>query len=201
MVHVSELSELVTKVDDSSLKCGGTKLITIDGPAGSGKTTLAISLSKLFNDCPIIHMDEIYEGWQSALTTKTSQDLVNWIINPLLEQSVIVFNKYDWALGKRLGQVVINYPKVLIIEGVGSSVIEVSKYACLKLWIEVPPEIGINRVLDRDGQDIQAQMESWQTQEKNYFIENKTKENSDIWIDGDPVVGIDTSSQFVRTNR
>jgi uridine kinase len=146
-------------------------------------------------------MDEIYEGWQSALTTKTSQDLVNWIINPLLEQSVIVFNKYDWALGKRLGQVVINYPKVLIIEGVGSSVIEVSKYACLKLWIEVSPEIGINRVLDRDGQDIQAQMESWQTQEKNYFIENKTKENSDIWIDGDPVVGIDTSSQFVRTNR
>jgi len=201
MVHVSELSEIVTKVDDSSLKCGGTKLITIDGPAGSGKTTLAISLSKLFNDCPIIHMDEIYEGWQSALTTKTSKDLVNWIINPLLEQSVIVFNKYDWALGKRLGQVVINYPKVLIIEGVGSSVIEVSKYACLKLWIEVSPEIGINRVLDRDGQDIQAQMESWQTQEKNYFIENKTKENSDIWIDGDPVVGIDTSSQFVRTNR
>jgi len=146
-------------------------------------------------------MDEIYEGWQSALTTKTSQDLVNWIINPLLEQSVIVFNSYDWALGKRLGQVVINYPKVLIIEGVGSSVIEVSKYACLKLWIEVSPEIGINRVLDRDGQDIQAQMESWQSQEKNYFIENKTKEKSDIWIDGDPVVGIDTSFQFVRTNR
>jgi uridine kinase len=201
MVHVSELSEIVTKVDDSSLKCGGTKLITIDGPAGSGKTTLAISLSKLFNDCPVIHMDEIYEGWQSALTTKTSKDLLNWIINPLLEQSVIVFDKYDWVLGKRLGQVVINYPKVLIIEGVGSSVIEVSKYACLKLWIEVSPEIGINRVLDRDGQDIQAQMESWQTQEKNYFIENKTKENSDIWIDGDPVVGIDTSSQFVRTNR
>lgn len=201
MVHVSELSEIVTKVDDSSLKCGGTKLITIDGPAGSGKTTLAISLSKLFNDCPVIQMDEIYEGWQSALTTKTSQDLVNWIINPLLEQSVIVFNRYDWALGKRLGQVVINYPNVLIIEGVGSSVIEVSKYACLKLWIEVSPEIGINRVLDRDGQDIQAHMESWQTQEKNYFIENKTKENSDIWIDGDPVVGIDTSSQFVRTNR
>ncbi len=201
MVHVSELSEIVTEVDNSSLKCGGTKLITIDGPAGSGKTTLAKSLSKLFNDCPVIHMDEIYEGWQSALTTKTSQDLVDWIINPLLDQSNIIFNKYDWTLNQRVGQIVIENPKVLIIEGVGSSVIEVSKYACLKLWIEVSPEIGINRVLDRDGPDIQAQMENWQTQERNYFIENKTKENSDIWIDGDPVVGIDTSSQFVRTNR
>ena len=89
----------------------------------------------------------------------------------------------------------------MIIEGVGSSVVEVSRYACLKLWIEVSPEIGINRVLDRDGPDIQAQMENWQTQERNYFIENKTKENSDIWIDGDPGVGIDTSSQFARTNR
>ena len=201
MVHVSELSEIVTEVDNSLLKCGGAKLITIDGPAGSGKTTLAKSLSKLFNDCPVIHMDEIYEGWQSALTTKTSQDLVDWIINPLLDQSNIIFNKYDWTLNQRVGQIVIENPKVLIIEGVGSSVIKVSKYACLKLWIEVSPEIGINRVLDRDGPDIQAQMENWQTQERNYFIENKTKENSDIWIDGDPVVGIDTSSQFVRTNR
>jgi uridine kinase len=69
------------------------------------------------------------------------------------------------------------------------------------LWIEVDKEIGISRVLTRDGQQIQEQMKKWKTRESKFFIENNSKENSDIWIDGDPVVKIDTSSQFVRTNR
>jgi uridine kinase len=201
MVQVSNLSELVDKVNESSKKCGQTKIIVIDGPAGSGKTTLAKSLSGLLENCPIIHMDEIYEGWENALSPKTSQDLVEWIINPLLESRSIEFVKYDWYLEKRIEKVVINLPKVLIIEGVGSSSFEISKYASLKLWIEVTKETGINRVLTRDGQQIQEQMKKWQSQESKFFIENNSKENSDIWIDGDPVVKIDTSSQFVRTNR
>jgi uridine kinase len=201
MGQVGYLSELVDKVNESSKKCGQTKIIVIDGPAGSGKTTLAKSLSGLLENCPIIHMDEIYDGWENALSPKTSQDLVEWIINPLLESRSIEFVKYDWYLEKRIEKVVINLPKVLIIEGVGSSSFEISKHASLKLWIEVNKETGINRVLTRDGQQIQEQMKKWQSQESKFFIENNSKENSDIWIDGDPVVKIDTSSQFVRTNR
>jgi uridine kinase len=201
MVQVRNLSELVDKVNESSKKCGQTKIIVIDGPAGSGKTTLAKSLSGLLKNYPIIHMDEIYDGWENALSPKTSQDLVEWIINPLLESKSIEFVEYDWFLEKRIEKVVINLPKVLIIEGVGSSSFEISKHASLKLWIEVNKETGINRVLTRDGQQIQEQMKKWQSQESKFFIENNSKENSDIWIDGDPVVKIDTSSQFVRTNR
>jgi uridine kinase len=201
MGQVYNLSELVDKVNDSGKMCGQTKIIVIDGPAGSGKTTLAKSLSRLFENCPIIHMDEIYEGWKNALSHKTSNDLTDWIIYPLLESKTIKFIKYDWNLEKRIEQVVINFPKVLIIEGVGSSSFEISQHACLKLWIEVNKETGINRVLTRDGLHIQEQMKTWQSQESKFFIENNSKENSDIWIDGDPVVKIDTSSQFVRTNR
>ena len=201
MGQVYNLSENVDKVNDSGKMCGQTKIIVIDGPSGSGKTTLAKSLSRLFENCPIIHMDEIYEGWKNALSHKTSNDLTDWIIYPLLESKTIKFIKYDWNLEKRIEQVVINFPKVLIIEGVGSSSFEISQHACLKLWIEVNKETGINRVLTRDGLHIQEQMKTWQSQESKFFIENNSKENSDIWIDGDPVVKIDTSSQFVRTNR
>ena len=201
MVQVSNLSELVDKVNESSKKCGQTKIIVIDGPAGSGKTTLAKSLSGLLENCPIIHMDEIYEGWENALSPKTFKDLVEWIINPLLENNSIEYIKYDWNIEQRIEKVVINNSKIIIIEGVGSSSFEISKHASLKLWIEVNKETGINRVLTRDGLQIQEQMKTWQSQESKFFIENNSKENSDIWIDGDPVVKIDTSSQFVRTNR
>ena len=201
MGQVCNLTELVDKVNESSKKCGQTKIVVIDGPAGSGKTTLAKSLSELLGNCPIIHMDEIYDGWENALSPKTFSDLANWIIKPLLESKSIEFTKYDWYLEKRIEKVVINPPKVLIIEGVGSSSSEISEHACLKLWIEVNKEIGISRVLTRDGQQIHEQMKKWQTRESKFFIENNSKENSDVWIDGDPVVKIDTSSQFVRTNR
>jgi uridine kinase len=201
MVQVSNLSELVDKVNESSKKCGQTKIIVIDGPAGSGKTTLAKSLSGFLQNCAIIHMDEIYEGWENALSPKTFKDLIEWIINPLLENNSIEYKKYDWNLGQRIEKIFINNSKIIIIEGVGSSSFEISKHASLKLWIEVNKETGINRVLTRDGLQIQEQMKTWQSQESKFFIENNSKENSDIWIDGDPVVGIDTSFQFVRTNR
>ncbi len=201
MGQVFQLSGLADKVNASIKKCGQTKIVVIDGPAGSGKTTLAKSLSELLENCPIIHMDEIYDGWENALSPKTFSDLSDWIIRPLLENKSIEFTKYDWHLEKRIQKVVISNPKVLIIEGVGSSSLEISEHACLKLWIEVNKEIGISRVLTRDGQHIQEQMKKWQTRESEFFIENNSKENSDVWIDGDPVVKIDTSSQFVRTNR
>ena len=41
MSQVCDLSELTDKVHESSKKCGQTKIVVIDGPAGSGKTTLA----------------------------------------------------------------------------------------------------------------------------------------------------------------
>jgi pantothenate kinase-related protein Tda10 len=95
MGQVSNLSELVDKVNESSTTCGQAKIIIIDGPAGSGKTTLAKSLSGLFEKCPIIHMDEIYQGWENALSLKTFNDLTDWVINPLLESKSIEFVKYD----------------------------------------------------------------------------------------------------------
>jgi uridine kinase len=201
LIQISPISELVELIQSSSTKCGETKLICIDGPAGSGKTTLANSLSKYLDNCPIVHMDEIYDGWEDALSQKTANDLYQWIIEPLLKKQLIEFFKFDWTISKRNEKVVIRSHPYLIIEGVGSSVKKVYEHASLKIWIEVNQSLGVERVLKRDGQQIKDQMKNWQIQELNYFNENKTRENSNIWIDGSPEVNIDTSSQFVRTNR
>ncbi len=98
MGQVCNLSELADKVHESSKKCGQTKIVVIDGPAGSGKTTLANSLSGLLENCPIIHMDEIYEGWENALSLKTFSDLASWIIKPLLESKSIEETKQSNGL-------------------------------------------------------------------------------------------------------
>ena len=46
-------------------------VIAIDGPAGAGKTTLAheifLALSPKMT-VNVIHMDDLYDGWENALT-------------------------------------------------------------------------------------------------------------------------------------
>ena len=89
MTQVSPITELIHQIDSSSVTCGETKLICIDGPAGSGKTTLATSLSKLLDKAHLIHMDEIYDGWEQALTEKTTNNLIKWIISPFISKQPI----------------------------------------------------------------------------------------------------------------
>ena len=46
---------------------GATRLVCVDGPAGSGKTTLAAALVRATRrhglSVALVHMDDVYEGW------------------------------------------------------------------------------------------------------------------------------------------
>ena len=53
-------------------------VIAIDGPAGAGKTTLAheifLALSNKMS-VQVIHMDDLYDGWENALSKDLSKIL------------------------------------------------------------------------------------------------------------------------------
>ena len=45
-------------------RLGGTRLVCVDGPAGSGKTTFAGRLAAALGaDAVVVHMDDLYAGW------------------------------------------------------------------------------------------------------------------------------------------
>jgi hypothetical protein len=47
-------------------------------------------------------------------------------------------------------------------------------------WIETPAEIGLQRVLDRDGHHLRDLMLKWQTHQDAHFQIDKTAENCDV---------------------
>ena len=55
-------------------------IIAIDGPAGAGKTTLAhdikLALAKRYSITEI-HMDDLYDGWENALTSQLTDVLTH----------------------------------------------------------------------------------------------------------------------------
>ena len=163
-------------------RCGKTHVIAIDGPAGAGKTTLAnqlfLSLS-LHHKVELIHLDEMYSGWDLALT-KTLTDTLSQVLETLCAGNLATYPIYDWSWGQFDAERQIFPCDVLIIEGVGSAQKLVREFTTATIWIDIDPQTGLSRVLDRDGEVIEDQMSRWQMRETEHFRANSTRENADF---------------------
>ena len=149
------------------VRCGSTWIITIDGRAGSGKTTLASDLKLHLSaryQVEILHLDEVYNGWNDALGEHLTITLAR-VLESIKKKRPVVLQIYNWQLDIFDSEKRINSSEVLIIEGVGSGQRMVRDCAALTIWMEIPAEIGLTRVLERDGDSISAEMLDWQAAE------------------------------------
>jgi len=179
-----EVEPIVSAIAEiSSLKVGPI-LIAIDGPAGSGKTSLANQLSIQLNSVTTIHMDDLYNGWEDALTTTLNQHLEEWVINPLTQLQSVRYQKFNWSTNEYGPAVEVRDIELLILEGVGAAQELIRQKADLTIWIEVGPQIGLARVLNRDGDQLLPYMLKWQERESAHFLMDQTKENCQIFVDG-----------------
>ena len=180
----NELAPILAAISKISLLKSTPILLAIDGPAGSGKTSLANQLSNELNSVTTIHMDDLYNGWEDALTATLTRHLEEWILDPLTQEASVKYQKFDWTSGEYGPPVEIRDIELLILEGVGAAQARIRNQADLTIWIEVGAQIGLARVLDRDGAQILPYMLKWQERESAHFINDQTKENCQIFIDG-----------------
>ena len=159
-------------------------LIAIDGPAGSGKTSLANQLASNLKSATTIHMDDLYNGWEDALTATLTRHLEEWVLDPLTQHQSVKYQKFDWINSEYGPTVEVSDVELLILEGVGAAQARIRQQADLTIWIEVGAQIGLARVLNRDGAQILPYMLKWQERESAHFIKDQTKENCQIFIDG-----------------
>lgn len=164
-------------------------LITIDGPAGSGKTTLADQISDHLmaqgETVLTIHMDDLYEGWEEPLGEELAERLAA-ILDGAHRGATITIPQYNWADDAFGAPLFASTPQTLILEGVGSSQSLTREFASLSIWIEAPQEIALQRVLDRDGAELRSQMQSWQRREADHFIRESTKSAADYQVKSAP---------------
>lgn len=184
-VHKTMLKTILDSLDKYNDRCGETKIIAIDGPAGSGKTTLSLQLEASLSPRAVtIHMDALYNGWSDALTPTLTRTLQNQIFTPLSLHKNIEYRPFDWFSQSPGPVITVEPPEFLILEGVGSAQAVTRKYAALLIWIDVAPEVGLKRVLQRDGAEIENQMRIWQSQEANFFAKDQTRERVHLRMDG-----------------
>lgn len=182
-----QLQKLKDLLPGLTAKCGESIVITIDGPAGSGKTTLAKELSSVLDSCYTIHMDDLYEGWDSTLNLKLT-DKLKTILSCLMNENRIRFTPFDWLVSKFGSQVDVAAPKYLIIEGVGSGQIAIRDFVSLSLWIEVLPDLGLERVIKRDGPSVTEFMPAFIVAQNAHFEKEDTRKSADYRLSGQGTV-------------
>lgn len=156
-------------------------LVAIDGRAGAGKTTLAQQFLEQWsatNTVAVIHMDDLYDGWDNALGNKLTQSLET-IVKAHLNREEFEIDVYNWSTMKFDTRRRIKPVDILILEGVGAGQKAVRDAGATLYWLDIEPEIGIKRVLARDGAQIIDQMKQWQIDQEIHFLGDKTRENAE----------------------
>ena len=185
------LSLVVEHATSVSPLVGDVRVITIDGRAGGGKSTLAEALSPRIGNAPIVHMDDLYRGWDDALTAQLTATLRDQILNPLGLGKSGGYRAWDWHRGA-VGEVrTIPKHPFLILEGVGASQRIVRPFASTMVWIEITPSQGLERVLQRDSlfatdlEEYRGRMLSWQGEELLHFAAENTFDTAHLRFDGE----------------
>lgn len=165
---------------------GPVRLVCVDGPAGSGKSTLAGALAaRLDADgvrAAVVHMDDLYEGW--AGLAGVWDRVEEQVLRPLADGRSARYQRYDW-LGDRFAEwVTLPVPDVLLLEGCGSAPRAVDGRAVLRVFVEAPAGVRLDRGLARDGEAQRGHWLAWMATEAAEFDREATRERADVVVDG-----------------
>ncbi len=179
------LDRIVCLVQQAESYLGSTRLIAIDGPAGSGKTTLASQLDGCLKGCGLkvatLHLDDLYEGW-TGLTRGLETRLLEQVIRPLATGQPARWQRYDWHTGAFTEWTELPSPDVLVLEGCGSGALAYASYTSLLVWVEAKEKERIERGVRRDGPGVLPQWLAWMEQEAAHFATNRTRERAQVHL-------------------
>jgi hypothetical protein len=159
---------------------GTGRLICVDGPAGSGKTTLAAELGTL-TGAPVVHMDDLFEGWDGL---PHIADQLDSVLLPLAEGRPGTYRRWDWPGHGWAETVPVPPVPLLVLEGVGSGSLPHADLITVLAWVEVPYELRMARGLERGGVGVSENWREWALGEQEHFARQRTLERADVVLDG-----------------
>lgn len=160
-------------------RCGTTRLLCIDGPAGSGKTTLATAIAAEI-DATLLHMDDLYAGW-TGLEAGVKQ--ASRIAEAVAIRRPVTYAPWNWHRSDRDDAVDVPHRPTVIIEGVGAGAGPIRNWASLVVWMDADEDVRKHRAVARDGDSFAPHWKAWAEQERAHFLRERTRERADLVLD------------------
>lgn len=113
-----------------------------------------------------------------------AQRLESQVLGPLVAGQHGRYQAWDWQLGRWGGHQDVPWSDVLIVEGCGAGDRLLQAYTSLLVWVEAPPELRLERGIERDGEPMRAEWERWRVSESRHFFGEETRSRAQLLVDG-----------------
>jgi len=175
-VTAPDPTAVVVHADAHPARLGTGRLVCVDGPAGSGKTTLARQVADLCG-APVVRMDDLYPGWEGLFDVEPE---VRGVLEPLAARRAGSYRRYDWVAGGYAETHVVEPSPVLVLEGVGAGNRAWRHLVTTLVWVEADDDVRLARGLARDGEDQRAHWLRWTRDEARLFAQEGTRAAADL---------------------
>jgi uridine kinase len=170
---------------------GCTTLVAIDGPGGSGKTSLANALAGQNGAIAVISVDDFHlpksspvpppDGFGQITKDFDLQKLHQQVLRPLRDEQPANYQRYDWVTGILAEWHTVTPGQTVIVEGIYSLAPGLRQSYDLSVWIDCPRSLRLARGLARDGERAR---ETWTRQcmpaEERYIRSFAPRQAADI---------------------
>jgi uridine kinase len=170
-------------------------LVCIDGPGGSGKSTIARGLAAASDDVQIVQVDDFfrpsadrYAGAVADRPIAAAFDLDRLraeVLQPLQSGLVANYHVYDWTTDRVSSHTVAVTKPLVVVEGVYSFSTALSEFFDFSVWVECPRDVRLRRGLARDGEAARSRWEDdWMRGEDQYIQSESPRDRVALVCDG-----------------
>lgn len=195
LTGMASATEVAAAVMAAPARCGRTRVLALDGPAGAGKTTLAASVSQILSshDAPsgtaalsivTVHADDLYNGWSGPFSTQFAADVHRWILTPVARGEQARHPVYDWAVGRYTSWREFPAPDVLVLEGVGMGVRTLRSDVSVLVWVDAEGVDLLERVVTRDGEQVREPMREFMRRHEVLLSREGTRDAAHLVASG-----------------
>ena len=164
---------------------GATRLVTLDGHSGAGKTRLAGRLARASGRVPVVHLDVFYPGWDGLAAGV--ELAVDWVARPLVAGRQARWRRYDWTADRFAEWHETPSAPIVVLEGCGAGSAALRSFASTAVWVDTPARLRSERLRARgDWPGYAPHRARWAGQEEALFAVERPWEHADAIIDNGP---------------
>ena len=164
---------------------GATRLVTLDGHSGAGKTRLAGRLARALGRVPIVHLDVFYPGWDGLAAGV--ELAVDWVARPLVAGTRARWRRYDWTADRFAEWHETPCAPIVVLDGCGAGSAALRPFASTAVWVDTPARLRSERLRARgDWPGYAPHRARWEGQEEALFAAERPWEHADAIIDNGP---------------
>ena len=176
----SVAGEVAERVLAAPPTLGTSRLVCVDGPAGSGKTTLAAAIADVVPEAHVVHCDELLAGVARAAGARPHGRGVPRAALPRRGEPVDAVGLGGATTGPRA---IPSRPEgCSVLEGTGCWSPAIADLVGVLVWVEAESELRLRRGMARDGEHMRPQWEQWRVDEDVLFARLGTRARADLVV-------------------